>query len=756
MSFRRSLPLLAALVACGTPDPEPGDDAGVDETPIPAGAWRGHVFPMHGTAGDGAEIANVNPGATRPWGMTLVGPDTRLDFGAPEFYHCAGYWYGDDLLRGFSHTHAHGMGVPDYGAVPFLPRNGWDPRYTYEHERMVPLLREGPGAREEARPGFYALAVPDDGWEAELTATVRGGHTRVRFEEGAEPVLVFDLGQAMPGTTIEEGWIQWTPGSNEVVGYHEPNGAYSRRFGGLQTHFAALLEPAPIGGGAWTDRDAPVDGLTEAEGPTAGAWLTFPEGTTEVHLRLAISYVDLDGARANRDAELPDLDFDARVAEAEAAWDGVLDRVRVRGGTPEQQDIFYTSLYRAAIMPSRQEDVDGRYRGFDDAIHTTDHPYYSDLSLWDTFRTLHPWYLLAWPEVQADVNRSILRMVEDGGTLPKWPLAHGYTGGMVGSPAIQVLSESWFKGVRAVDDDAAFDAALAVATKPMPRAGRADVEGYLERGYVASDVSGGATSRTLEYVWSDHALGRWGEALGRPEAASLTAQANRWDTLWNADAGYFTGRRADGVFDWEDEPLGWFGYFVEGNAWHYLWYVPWDVDGLIQVQHGGDAEAFHARYAEYWEGVYAEEDDKLPDDLYWHGNEPVLHVPFLGSLSGRPDLTAEASRHVMATRYAAGPVGLDGNDDAGTLSAWYLWAALGLYPIAGTPDYAVGSPIFDRVEVDRPEGTWAVNAFAPGSSVTDAPYVARLHAGDTELPIGRVEHDAILAGDLVFEMRADP
>jgi putative alpha-1,2-mannosidase len=211
------------------------------------------------------------------------------------------------------------------------------------------------------------------------------------------------------------------------------------------------------------------------------------------------------------------------------------------------------------------------------------------------------------------------------------------------------------------------------------------------------------------------------------------------------------GRHADGAFDpWTSgDEMAWKGEYTEGNAWHYVWYVPYDVDGMIEVEHGGDTDAFLDRYAAYWDDVAAEEDDLLPDDYYWHGNEPVMHYAFLGSLAGAPDLTAEASRWVLDHRYDDTPSGLDGNDDSGTLSAWYLFASIGLFPIAGTPDYVVASPIFERVEIDRPDGTLVIRA--PGAS-WEAPYLQSALLGDE--PTGAViDHaDLIDAGELILEM----
>jgi putative alpha-1,2-mannosidase len=693
--------MLLLALACARESPAP-DSAIAPYDPLPL------VDPRDATGGLGAGVINLNPGPQRPWGMVQPGPDTWGATGNLSLYHCAGYHWEDTDIAGFSHTHGAGIGIPDFGAVTLLPTDGWDPAYTSAIGRLVPLDHE----KEWASPGYYAVEI--DGILVEVTATLRGAHWRITWPEGADPVLLWDLGPNLDGTEVAESSLALTGGGLE--GFQRVLGGYSGRFGGLQTWFSAEIQPA------WA----------ESEAWDAGRWLRFPAGTSQVDVTVGLSYVDADGARANRAAELPDFDFDARVAEAEADWRERLETVRVSGGTDAERQIFHSSLYRAALMPRRYDDVDGRHRGPDDAIHETG-PYWSDLSLWDTFRTTHPWLVLWQPEIQAGMLASLQAMTEEGGGLPRWPMAHGNTGGMVGTPATQVIAESWLKGVQdGYDVDALYDAALAAASGPVAVDSRAGIEGYLARGWVATDESGAAASRTLEYAWSDAALANLADALGRPDAARLRTQAGSWKNLWDPEQGFFVGRDTSGAFGallspetWED------AFYTEGNAWHYRYAVPFDVPGMIEVQ-GGD---WLGDLAAYWDDVAAEPDDLLPDAYYWHGNEPVLHTPWLASIAGDPALTAEAVDLVVRTRYATGPEALDGNDDGGTLSSWYLFAALGLYPIAGTEVYALGTPRFDRIEIDRPAGTLVIAA--SGSGI----YAERVAVGGDEVS-GTVTHGA--------------
>ncbi len=759
-----SLAVLVVVGCAGGDDaPPPPVDGSLD--PVEAYDPLDLVDPIVGTGGTGAEIANVNPGASAPFGMTLVGPDTRQASGAPLFFHCAGYWHPDDQIYQFSLTHAHGMGVVDYGTIPFIATPAWrDALTSWDDRGAAAVFSHGD---EVARPGFYEVTTAD-GVTTAITATPHGAIVRFRFPEGAAPALILPFDHPLPSNEITDVALSATAGDPVVTGYQRTRGSYSGRFGGVRHWLHATLDPAPTGGGAWTDPANPEAGTLEVAAERAGMWLTFPPGTTEVVMRAAISTVDAEGAARNHAAEVAGRTLDEVVAETEDAWRGLLGRVRVRGGTEDERVIFHTAMYHAALMPSLQSDVDGRYRAMDQEIRTADHPVYSDLSLWDTFRTLHPWMIQVWPEVQADVNRSLLRMTADGGSLPRWPLAHGYTSGMVGTPAIQVLVESALKGVEGFDVDAAWEASWAAATASQANAGRRAIDTYRTVGFVPAESGGGSVSHTLEYAWSDASLAELAELLGRGEDADTlreTARATR--AQWSEELGFFAARCLDpsdarcnrGGFEWpergERPDFIWQNAYVEGNAWHYLWYMPWDVDFMIDVQHGGDREAFLTRLSSYWyDGVFVEPDDLLPDDWYWHGNEPVMHYAWLGSLAGEPTITADASRWVLANRYWNAPRGLDGNDDAGTLSAWYLLGATGMFPVAGTRQVALGSPLFERMEFDRPDGsTWIVRA--PGTSDARR-YVAALTVGGAPVDDAVVDWGDLTSGEVVFTLSEDP
>lgn len=693
------------LVACRPPDQQ---DAPIE--PYDPLVW---VDPFVGTGGVGFEVGSVNPGPRAPFGMVHLGPDTRTASGAAEYLHCAGYHHDDDRIAAFSHAHAHGMGVADYGVFGVLPRTGWDDRWTRDGSRAAPFDH----ASEVASPGYYAVTLADDGVRVELTATEHVGVHRYTYPAGVTPTVVFDLGHVIGGNDVRDGSARWD-GDTLWLSTHV-DGSYSRRFGGLRGDLAVRFDPAPVSTGAWSDPDAPVAGATEASGPASGFWVTFAPDVTVVTVRAGLSWVDAEGARRNLEHEAPDgVGFDVLHDRSRDAWTAEMQNVRVRGGDDVERTLFHTALFHAYQMPARFSDVDGRYRGVDGAVHLADFPYYTDFSLWDTYRTLHPWLILARPERQEDMLRSLVQMQRDVGSFDRWPLAHGVTGGMIGSPTDQVLAESWLKGLRDFPVEEAWAASLAHASGPVEPVGRGAIEGYIARGYVAWEDTDGPASHTLEYAWSDAALCAWAEGMG-VDAEGPCARQHNWRNTWDEERGFFVGRYADGTFSETFDPIGWSGDFVEGGGWHYVWMAPYDVDGLIDRQHAGDRGAFLDRLAQFWALTEISEDDAFPDDYYWHGNEPDLHAAWLGSLAGDPAATVGPVRWVRANRYRAAPAGLDGNDDGGTLSAWYLWSALGVYPVAGTTRYAVGPPLFERVEIDRPgEGTRVV-AVDPQVFATD-------------------------------------
>ncbi len=700
--------IIALLSAC-----DPAQQRWDPYDPLP---W---VDTFIATGGKGFGQGSSYPGAAAPFGLVAVSPDTRTDGAHVSGFHNGGYWYEDHLITGFSHIHLQGTGAPDYGNVLFYPADGFAPDHTDSETRVASFDH----ANEAASPGYYAVTF-DNGIHSELSASQRAGAHRYAFPAGTTPTVVIDLEHQMDPKEWDDDTVKYQvpaeieidPDTGVVTGLTQNSGALAGRNYGFVVYFHAEFDPPPSSWGTWADAE-PEAGSTEGTGIDLGGWLSWEPQDLErtIEATVGISYVSVEQARANLEAE-GSAGFDDILAGTEDEWRDMLGRVRVWGGTDRERTIFHSALYRAMLMPNLRSDADGSYLGFDAEIHVEpDDPFYSDMSLWDTYRTLHPLVDLAYPEQARHFATSLLRMAQQsGGCLPRWPCGHGDSGSMIGDPADIVLADAWLKGVTDFDVQAAWEAAQLCADNPKPdtatSGGRTGIEGYLGRGWVATDEASGSVARTMEYGWADHAMGLWAEDLGYPEDAQRYFDRSRYYlNLWDPDTRFFRGHDSAGAMEpLEDfSDLAWQDEYTEGNAWQYLWLAP-DARRLADLM--GGPEAFLDRLDELFDLSSEEEEDIWPELYYWHGNEPDIHAPYLYALLDQPGRGAPWVQWVRETRYGTGADGVDGNDDGGTLSAWYVLSALGVYPIAGTTTYALGPPVFPHAEVHTLGGTLTIDA----------------------------------------------
>lgn len=711
------------------------------------------VDPFIGTGGRGYGTGSAFPGPQLPFGMARPGPDTALPGGlALGFAHCSGYSFEDTVVLGFSQTRMHGTGIVDYGAVSFMPTLGFTPAKALPKGVMQSFAKP----TESASPGRYALTLAD-GIGVELTATARVGLHRFSFPAGQPAAVVLDLGRTLPDVSVVDAELAVQPGDASVRGFMHVSGGYSDRAGGVKIFFAARFSRPLTGHGVW-QADSVVADDTERSGQAIGAYFEFA-GDAPVVLGVGLSFVDAEHAAQNLAAEAPTLDFDAARAEAEATWETHLARVELHGPSKRDFEIFYSALYHTLLMPTLASDVDGSYRGLDQQVHTADFDYYTDLSLWDTFRTEHPLLVLLFPEYQTAFLRSLTRMARDGGYMPRWPLGTGYTGGMLGESATVVFADSYAKGVTIPADEAelAYTAMRKTAMEPVPKdsvyPGRSGVLDYIDLGYVPLESGGASVSWTLESAYNDFALASLATALARPDDAAMFRQrAGNYRNTYDPVSGLMLARRKDGSFVADIDPLAWQDFYAEGNAMQYLWYAPHDLDGLAELM--GGREALLERLRDLFTLSEQEPITLQPQNYYWHGNEPDLHAAFIFSALGEPAETALWSRWIADNRYADHAAGLPGNDDAGTLSAWYILAAAGLFPIAGTDTYLVGSPRFNRMTLHLTAGDLILDAPAAGP---DTLYVDALRLGDTPIDRPRLQHDQLASGGLLqFDMSKKP
>ncbi|MCB9777061.1 MAG: glycoside hydrolase family 92 protein [Alphaproteobacteria bacterium] len=730
--------VLLSLLACSGGG---SDSAGVADTgpidPGPPVDLLPYVDPMIGTGGIGFSVGCAYPGANVPLGLVKVSPDTSdISGSSPAYHHGGGYHHDDVHVQGFSHMHMHGIGVTDYGVLAVMPVDlGSDgvlaPEQALEQGYKAPFTHDD----EIARPGWYEVQLDEPDVHVTLTATARTALHRYAFGALETPALLLDLGHYLDGGRIQGGDITVDPATGRATGSLMVDGDMSRPF---TVWFVIESDTAPLSVGTWqggegeNGRDAsnivvqpgvaavemtPPDDWNESVDPARlGAWLAFPPGTEEVRLKVALSTVDADGAQGNFDAEAVSWEPDELEAAARAQWAERLSVLRVWGGSEDDRTKLATALYHSLQMPTLFSDVDGRYRGFDQEIHSADHGFHTDFSLWDTYRTLHPLYTLLWPETHKELLQSFTRMVEQGGNLPRWPAALWDPGTMIGMPANVVWAEAWRKGIRDWGEETVAARAVEVAMGEYTPAygGRPDPMWLDTIGYYPMGVVGRSVSWTQEVAIADYALAEVVGQFGyRDQAIVLRDRSDAWARLYNPETGWMQGRNADlswaelpSAEMWNDE------MYAEGNARQYLWLAPHVPEQLVEVL-GGDEVAL-ARLVETMEGTADDEEDRLeavPNAWYWHGNEPSLHIPWLFGIVGRPDLGRVWVRWVMDTYYGTGPDGITGNDDAGTSSAWFAFASMGIYPLAGTERYILGLPAFERVEWDLwaegEDGSWA-------------------------------------------------
>jgi predicted alpha-1,2-mannosidase len=706
-----------------------------------------------GSGGAGYGQGQAFPGATRPFGMVKPGPDTSGPLlGDLGFAHTAGYWYPDDTIFGFSQTHLHGTGVEDYGHVLVMPATGERALATKKDDFAQPFDH----ADELVRPGYYAVTLGADRTRVELTATRHAALHRYTYAPGAaSPSILVDLGHGMGRDAAPDAALDIDPSTGEISGWLDSAGRFTGASRAFRVYFSLVPDVAPVEHGVVEARRRTSGGV-RATGGRAGAFLRFE--ARQVVVTIGISLIDVASARANRATGA--IGFEAARAEAEAEWRGLLDRVVVEGAPAPLMRAFYSALYRSFLLPTELSEADGRYVGLDRAIGRADgFRYLTDLSLWDTYRTLHPLYTLIAPDAQADVARSLIAMGRAHGALPRWPLAVNETGTMLGSPATIVLAESAAKGIE-LDEAAAFEAALADAEYRPGRTIRGNHSACVELGFCPADEMNGSVARAVEFGWADFALSTWAARRGDTRTATtMAARAPIFAAHFDAGSRFLRGRSRDGR--WVDVPedrTEWTEEFVEGNAWHYLFSAMYGVPALAEAF--GGVEPLLARLDELFELsertptpiAIQEGQFEGPHPYYWHGNEPDLHAAFVYALAGAPDRGARWIRWVQDSQYTDLPDGLAGNDDAGTLSAWLVLSSLGLYPLAGSELWLLSAPRFDRAVLKTAAGRLVIEATGAG------PYVVGVRLDGQPITRPWLRHRQLLGPEvrLVIERAEAP
>jgi len=647
-----------------------------------------HVDPFIGTGGHG----HTFPGATVPFGMVQLSPDTRLE----GWDGCSGYHDSDARVFGFSHTHLSGTGVSDYGDILLLPATGpivWASGWGKPDD-------QGYGSRfrkatERASPGYYAVTLDDYGVGVELTATGRTGMHRYTFPASDSAFVLLDLRHR---DEVIESHLH-VVSDREIEGLRRSRGwARDQRVyfvARFSRPFSALIA---VG-------DSAAPGLADASGTHLKAALRFTTRAGErVLVKVGISAVSMDGARRNLEAENKRWNFDDVRRKAEDAWRTALSRIVVEGGSREQTTTFYTALYHTLLQPNLYTDVDGRYRGRDGEIHQAGGwTHYSVFSLWDTFRAAHPLYTLLEPARTADFIRTFLAQFREGGLLPVWELAGNETMTMIGYHAASVIADAWAKGIREFPAAAALEAMKASAARD-----HLGLEAYRAFGYIPGERESESVSKTLEYAYDDWCIARMAESLGRTDERDVfMRRAQGWRHLLDPATGLMRPR-LNGRFKTPFDPTEVDFHFTEANAWQYSFFVPHDIEGHIAAL--GGPEAYAAKLDSLFGAVPRTSGREQADitglvGQYAHGNEPSHHIAYLYAFAGQPWKTQARVRHLLDSMYTAHRDGLIGNEDCGQMSAWYVLSALGLYPVTpGQDEYVIGTPLFPRATVRLPNG----------------------------------------------------
>ncbi len=692
------------------------------------------VNPFVGTGGHG----HTFPGATLPFGLVQLSPDTRLT----GWDGCSGYHHSDSRIFGFSHTHLSGTGISDYGDVLLMPatgtvrlHNGADgkPGYasSFSHER------------EWASPGFYAVDLLDSGVHVELTATMRTGLHRYVFPRGRPGHVVLDLSHRDEVLASALRVV----GPSEVEGFRRSR-AWARD---QPVHFVIRFSK-PI-----ESRGIAIDGraasTAAAEGKDLRAFFGFGDAGGDLLVKVGISAVSVEGARKNLDAELPGWDFALTRRQAEATWEGELGKIRVRGGDPRAQRIFYTALYHSLLSPNVFSDVDGRYLGRDGGIHEArGFDYLTVFSLWDTFRALHPLLTLIHEKRTVDTAQTFLRQYQEGGRLPVWELWGNETDTMIGYHAVPVLADAILKGVSGFDRHQAL-----LAMKASAEGDRYGLGAYRRLGYVPAHEEPESASKTLEYAYDDWCIARVAALLGEhQDAERYLRRSLGYRHLFDPATGFLRARY-EGGFVRPFDPAEVNFHYTEANAWQYSFFVPHDVNGLMDL-HGGP-EALASKLDALFEASSRLTGREQADitglvGQYAHGNEPSHHMAYLYAFAGQPWKTQALVRRILDTLYADAPDGLAGNEDCGQMSAWYVLSALGFYPVTpGSNEYVLGTPLFPEVRLALPGGKSLV-VRAPGISKR-AFYVQGLRLNGRPYRRGFLSHEDLLKGG-VLEIRMGP
>lgn len=723
--FLYTLALGSAFYSCSTAKQD-----------TPQTDYTQYVDPFIGAADNG----HTFPGACRPFGMIQTSPVT----GAVGWRYCSEYMYADSIIWGFTQTHLNGTGCMDLGDILVMP-------FTGERHRTWDAYRSSfSKTSENATPGYYTVTLDQAKVKAELTATTHAALHRYTYEQADSASILIDL---QHGPAWNEKQYHSQVNSCEVNWENDSTltGHVNNKVWVDQDYYFVMQFSRPV-----IDHFELPMAETE-KGKRLVASFNIQPGE-EVLMKVALSTTGVEGAKANMAAEVPGWDFEGIRTAAKADWNSYLSRIEVEG-TDEEKTNFYTSFYHALIQPNEISDVDGRYRNAaDSVVNATGGKFYSTFSLWDTYRAAHPFYTLMVPERIDGFINSLVDQAEVQGYLPIWGLWGKENFCMVANHGVSVVAEAYAKGFRGFDAERAFNAIKQTQTVSHPL--KSNWENYMKYGYFPTDLTEAeSVSSTLESVYDDYAAADMAKRMGKTEdAAYFARRANFYKNLFDSSTQFMRPKKSDGT--WKSpfnpsqighaESVG--GDYTEGNAWQYTWHVQHDVPGLIALFGGEEPflNKLDSLFTLKLETTQADVTGLIGQ--YAHGNEPSHHVTYLYALAGRPERTQELIREIFDTQYSPKPNGLCGNDDCGQMSAWYMFSAMGFYPVNPVSgEYVFGAPQLPEFVLHLADGkTFTIKA--EGLSEANK-YVKSITLNGEPYTKNFISHaDIVKGGTLVYQM----
>lgn len=709
--------------------------------------FTSYVDPFIGTGGHG----HTYPGASVPFGMVQLSPDN----GISGWDWCSGYHYSDSIVAGFSHLHLSGTGIGDLADILFMPVDKKIDLTTEISERKdIPYKSKYSHSKEEARPGYYKLYLEDPEIDVEFTASKRTGYHKYTFKEGDEQSVVIDLGFAINWDKPTETTIN-VENEHTISGYRHSTGWAKNQ----KVFFVAKFSKPISDYELFADSEA-QEGKKVRGGHTSAQLFFDKMNSPELQAKVALSSVSLENAKKNLDASEA-FNFQENKKLAEAEWEKALEEIQVETPVDSLKTIFYTALYHSQLSPVTFSDMNGEFRKENDSIaKAEDFVAYSTLSLWDTFRAEQPLLTLIKPDRVSDIINSMLEYYEVNKSLPVWTLYGNETNTMTGYHSVPVIAEAYFKGIRDFDVQKAYEAME--TTMMQDQRSLKELKKY---GYIPYDLGNESVTKTLEYAYNDWCVAQLAKALGKQEDYRyFSKRAESYKKLFDPETGFMRGRSSEGdwhtPFDPKHSQHRVNTDYTEGNAWQHSWFVLHEPEELIKL-HGG-TEPFTEKLEQLFTqsseitGEHTSADISGLIGQYAHGNEPSHHIAYLFNKAGKPWRTQYWVRQILKTQYDTTPNGLSGNEDAGQMSAWYVFSSMGLYPFnPASAEYEIGSPVFEKSTLKLPNGK-KFEIIAENVSEENI-YIQSASLNGKEFDQTSISHKEIIeGGNLKFIMGPEP